>query len=373
MMAHARSVHEGGFYLYAIVPADAGANILEKLGDGFQLIAQGPFAAVARATAEASYSGHDRQELVRLLLSHQQAIESIMVRAPVLPVKFATVAPDRESVERCLVNAAAKFAEAFAQLAGKTQFEVMVTWDLDEVFAKIARSSEVICLKSELAATGQVGQAASIRLGTAVKRLLDQQRGAVSERLSVELGGVAIDTIDNALMDDRMVLNLALLIDQDHAAALDRCLEALDAAYDGKLNFRCVGPTPPHSFATVEVSFLDIGKISWARGVLELDEVADAEEVRAAYRRLARRTHPDSRGEQASGNGMSILHDAYKTLCAYVETGGPELVAVRRQEARASGSAGYSRSRQFEFTHAPAPAAGSPDKLRGLGSKSGAL
>jgi hypothetical protein len=339
-MALARSKPEGGVYLYAIIQAGGGADNPQELDDGLQLITQGPFAAVARTTAEASFAGRGRQELARLLLSHQQTIESVMARAPVLPVKFATVAPDRESVERCLASGAAKFAEAFGRLAGRTQFEVLVTWDLDKVFTEIARSAEVVRLKSELAATGQVDRAASVKLGTAVKGLLDERRDAVSEKLSGELRGIAIDAIDNALMDDRMVLNLALLIGRSQAAALDRCLEALDGAYDGKLNFRCVGPLPPHSFATVEVSFLDAGKVSWARGVLELDEVADAEDVRAAYRRLAKRVHPDLRGEQASGNGMNVLHDAYKTLCAYVETGGPVLVSVCRQETRVAGGAG---------------------------------
>lgn len=326
---------EGGLYLYAVVPAGPGVDRLENLGDGFELVPQGPFVAVARSTTEASFAGRGRQDLARLLLSHQQTIESIMEVAPVLPVRFATVAPDRESVERCLSNGAAEFAEALERLAGTTQFEILVTWDLDRVFADIAGSSEVARLKSELVVNGQLDQAASVKLGAAVKGLLDQRRGEVSRELSGALRAIAIDASENTLMDDRMVLNLALLIDGDRAGALDRCLEGLDAAYDSKLNFRCVGPLPPHSFATVEVSFLDAGKISWACDVLELDDVADAEDVRAAYRQRAKQAHPDLAGEQAGEDGMIMLHDAYKTLCAYVEAGGPVRVCVRRQEAPA--------------------------------------
>lgn len=319
-------------YLFGIVPLSACAGLRGNLGNGVRLIRRGPFAAIVRRSAETSFAGRDRQDLARLLLAHQQVVESIMGRAPVLPVKFATVAPDQASVERCLASGAAKFAETFERLAGKIQFEILVTWDLDQVFAEIAQSPEVIELKRELAP--------SVKLGTAVKTLLDQRRAEVSSGLSAALRAIARDAIDNALMDDRMVLNLALLIDDGQASALDHCLEALDEAHGGRLNFRCVGPLPPYSFATVEVSFLDADKVSWARRVLELDEEADAAELRTAYRKLAWQTHPDVAGEATDSSGMTTLQDAYHTLCAFAEANGPVQVSVCRQELRDGWDAG---------------------------------
>jgi len=337
-MASASPKPEGMFYLYAIVPVAGCAGVLENLGDEFHPIEQGPFVAVTRPTTGMSLAGHDRQELARLLLAHQQVVESVMAGTPVLPVKFATVAPDRASAERCLASGSAEFTAAFERLEGTTQFEVLVTWDLEQVFAEIAQTPEVIRLKAELAATGQIDPAASAKLGFAVKTMLEQRRGALAEELSDALRTVATDAIANALMDDRMVLNLALLVDSGQVDALGRCLEALDTAHDGQLYFRCVGPLPPHSFATVEVSFLDPCKIARAREILELDGDPDAGAVRAAYHRLAKRKHPDLAAEPADGDGMTALNDAYTTLCAYAQAGGPELISVCRQEAAVDGS-----------------------------------
>lgn len=317
-------------YLYAIAPRSACANIRGNLGDSVHLVQGEAFAAIVRPTAEVSFAGRDRQDLARLLLAHQQVVEGIMAQMPVLPVKFATVAPDRASVERCLASGEAEFAKTFVRLAGKTQFEILVTWGLDQVFAQIARSPEVIRLKQEMARP--------VELGAAVKGLFDERRGEVAEGLSAALRAIATDVVDNALMDDRMVLNLALLIDAAKAGALDDCLEELDAAHDGMLNFRCVGPLPPYSFGTVEASFLDAGQLSWARGVLELGEDLDVAAVRNAYRRLARKLHPDVAGEAADQGGMTNLHNAYQTLCAFAEANGPVHVSVSRQELRTEGS-----------------------------------
>lgn len=333
-----QSARSAALCVYAIVAMDGEpGKILGAMDgclDGMQLLGQGKFGAVVMEAAEDASTVRDRQELARRLLAHQQVVERIMAVTPVLPVKFATLAPDRESVERCLEKGSEIFAAAFEDLAGKTQFEIVVTWDIARVFAEISEEPAVARLKADLAvAPGNADQEDRARLGLIVKQALERRRGELGGGLSEALSKVALDSIANPLMDDRMVLNLALLVADEPTDALDRCLDSLDAAHDGKLSFRCVGPLPPHSFATVEIAFLGADRIAQALGVLELGTVQGAEEVRAAYRRLAKQTHPDVVSGHANGDRMTVLHDAYKMLLSFVDAGGPVIVSVRRQEA----------------------------------------
>lgn len=323
-------------YLYAIVRG-------QRLGDavravncfraGIRAIERGEFAAVVSDWTDGSLKGRSRETLVPLLLAHQEIIDRIMAFAPVLPVKFGTVAPDRQAVERCLEIGGGEFKAAFDRLDVRAQYEIVVTWDLDTAFREIAEEEAVVQLKAVLPAAGESpGRDGRVELGQLVKQSLERRREELGARLSRALQAVAIDSVANPLMDDRMVLNQALLVRADHTEALDRCIEALDAEAGGRLVFRCVGPLPPYSFATVEVTFLDKEAIERARCELQLERVRSTEDVQSAYRRRAKRVHPDLTGTaEADDRAMALLNDAYKTLWAYAEAGGPVIVSVRRQ------------------------------------------
>jgi DnaJ-domain-containing protein 1 len=331
-----------GLYVCAIVAERVSCSALIQCANDapgeIQLIGQGDFTAVVMVPENDQLVSPDRKELVQQLLVHQQLIEKFMEIAPVLPVKFATLAPNRESVELGLEVGREKFSTAFNRLSGKVQFEVIVTWDVDEVFAEIAKEPAVVKLKADLAAMPEsYGTVSLEQLGKLVKETLELRRAEIGKILLDALVLVGVDNVVNPILDDSIILNLALLVDAKSADAFDRCLDELDSAYHGALTLRCVGPLPPHSFATVEITYLEPAKVAQACDVLELDVARSTEEVRSAYHRLAKKSHPDIApdvgvGETASLS-MTVLNDAYKTLLSFVGAGGSVVVSVQRQEA----------------------------------------
>ncbi len=48
--------------------------------------------------------------------------------------------------------------------------------------------------------------------------------------------------------------------------------------------------------------------------ILEIPPIATQEEIRQAYRKLARRYHPDSHSEEASAEKFQEVHEAYSVL-----------------------------------------------------------
>ena len=332
---------DGPRYLYAIIPNPDWRQVPDRLDDEVYFIQGERFSAVVRDAVASPFDLRDRQELALLLLRHQQVIERVMTWTSILPVKFGTVAPDGQAVSRSLANGTAAFADAFERMKGKSQFEILVTWDPEPVFASIAAEPEVVQLKQELTTDGYGAYlVAASRLGALVKWFFVRRRNKLADGIAQVLRQISQDAVPNALMDDRMVLNMALLIEDDRTAALDDCLETLDASYEGKLTFRCIGPLPPHSFATVEITFLEAGKITRARRLLELDAVQDARTLQAAYRRLAKQAHPDTAAGGGDGERIAELKDAFTTLSSYVDAGGPVVVTVSRTEAASAAGGG---------------------------------
>lgn len=310
-------------YVYGIIatgrPARVDvAGVDDRGGEVFALCHDG-LGAVVSSTVRADYRGMMRQEALRYLVAHQRVVESVMERFTVLPVKFGTVLSDETRVRRLLEQGYALFHSTLERLAGMAQLEVVVTWELAAVFQEIAAEEEIARAKARVAGRSpEEVAAARVAVGQLVKASLDRRRTELQNHLIPRLRDAALDLVANPLLDDRMVANVALLLDGAGREALDRQLLELDRQFQGRLNFRCVGPLPPYSFATVEVEVPTFAAVCAARHRLGLGERATLDEIKRAYRRVAAQLHPDvnPNGENAAAR-MAELGKACRLLTAY--------------------------------------------------------
>ena len=313
-----------GVYIYAIVPPAAPSTIavagLSAEEPQVRVVHGDAIAAVVGAGPTVDFRSLQRREAVSYLLSYQRVIEAIMQVTPALPVKFGTVLPDEAAVVQALVRGTGVLAPRLAEFAGRVQLELLVTWDLDAVLGEIAGEEAVVHLRQEVARSGAPTGAAWVELGRAVKQSIDRRRDAVRARILAGLGPLTLDLVENALMDDRMIANVALLVPAIGSQAIDDKLEQLDREFAGRLNFRCVGPLPPASFATVEIDLPSFSAIDEARKTLRLGTSARLSEIKSAYHRLVRQTHPDNAAStRADERQTAALTSAYRTLLRYVE------------------------------------------------------
>lgn len=345
-------------YVYAIIPTceeqQFDATGLCPADPRVRTICGAGLAAVVGAAPDVDLRALPREEAVRYLLAHQRVVEGVMRNSVALPVKFGTVVPDEATVVSLLVRGQPVLAPPLTELAQHVQVELIVSWRLEDTLREIAAEEAVVRLKAKVAA--QPGEAASdlrVELGRLVKASIDRRRELCRDRILAALRPIAADVEENALMDDRMVANLALLLPQDARTAFDQRLAQLDEAHAGRLNFRCVGPLPPYSFATVEVALPSFCAIDRARRTLSLGDTAGRAEIKSAYRRLIQTVHPDlAAAETADATEAANLTAAYRILMSYAdalpaaagmsaESGcrfdrdaveGSILVTVRRQE-----------------------------------------
>lgn len=310
-------------YVYAIIPAgDHTTFDVAGVDDHHDQVYSLPYrrlAAVVSRTSRSDYRGMARQEVLRYLVAHQRVVEAVMATLPVLPVKFGTVLPDEARVHLLLEQGEAGFRSTLEGLADRVQMEVVVTWDLAAVFQEIGAEEDITRAKARaVGGPPEDVAAARVAVGQMVKGALDRRRSELQDHLILRLRDVACDLVANPLLDDRMVANVALLLNRADREALDRRLVELDRQFEGRLNFRCVGPLPPYSFATVEVEIPTYAAVSAAGHLLGLGEQAALSEIKRAYRRVAAQLHPDvSPDGEDVGARMAELAEAHRLLTAY--------------------------------------------------------
>jgi hypothetical protein len=261
-------------YVYAIAPAAASwpLDVGGVDDDGaVYIMTYQRLVAVVSASPITDYRGLRRDQAARYLVAHQRVVEAVMAVSAVLPVKFGTILPDEATVQRCLAQGAALFDAALTQMAGRVQMEAVVLWPLQEIFQEIAAEPDVAQLRDELAADpGAATVTARTALGRLVQGKLAQRRADLRDCLLPALCEEALDVVANPLLDDSMVANVALLLDGAGRQALDEQVEQLDAQFGGRLTFRCIGPLPPYSFASVELESMPFETVDGARKRLGL-------------------------------------------------------------------------------------------------------
>jgi hypothetical protein len=185
-------------------------------------------------------------------LAHNETLQAAFEHGPVLPVRFGTVLPDAEVLERdFLAPQAAELMARLEALQGSAEMQVKATY-LEEPL-----------LRSILGASSSLAQAAAriralppaathfdrINLGEAIHRAVDARRRQDAERVVDALRQLAVKATIREPRHEREVVNASFLVSDDRLEAFDSAVERLSSENSGQMQFKLIGPMPAHSFA----------------------------------------------------------------------------------------------------------------------------
>lgn len=282
-------------------------------------------AAVVSRSPVRAWATMMKSDVVPYLFAHQAVIEKVMRTETVVPVKFGTTARAAAEVRRMLELGRGRLAAALAAMEGKIELDVVALWkDLKPTLQEIADREEVRTRKAAISRRPfEETRAERIELG----RLLEAELNLVREQRAAEIveavASVGEALCPHALVDERMIVNVAVLVRRSKDEELRDRLNRLNERYGDRIDFRCVGPLPPYSFSTVEVGWFPFPAVDSARKLLGLGERATPAEVKGAYRRVAWRSHPDGRGPKGGGEvPFDEVTTANRILTEYCEAGG---------------------------------------------------
>lgn len=313
-----------GNYIYGVI-ADGNETALDIPGLGgsgsvYTIAYQGLSFALSDYPGR-EFGSMPKEEVVRCLLAHQVVLEHIMREHTVLPVKFGTILATSEEVRGLLSQGYQQFADALAWIQDKVEVEVAATWDTGQVLGEISTEPEIAQARESIASRLAQILEDRVRLGQMVKVSLDQRRDSYRERMIDFLKPAAVDVQPNVLVSEAMVMNVAFLVEKARQEEFDSGVRQLNDLFQNQIEFRIIGPLPPYSFATLEVTRPGPSLIEEARQLLGLGPLFFEPQVRKAYRRLAAQTHPDRQPGEEANKRFIRLRQAADLLIVYCRGG----------------------------------------------------
>jgi hypothetical protein len=321
-----------GMYIYGILNSNSNLQLSipkellleENESNGVYTIAYQGISALVRDSEIVDYTHMRKDVLARLLISHQTVIERVMTaQTTIIPMRLGTYALDEAEVRDILSKGYNLIKEIFERISGKIEIDITATWgDLASIIKEVGEEKEIKELKEKLLNNPKgINVDDQMRIGFMLKNELDKKRDNYACQIQEALKTVSTNFKAHELMDDKMVVNIAFLINKDKREDFDKKVEELNVKFDEKLNFRCVGPLPAYSFFTIEIKNMQFNEVNLARkrlGILE--DCSSKEGIKIAFRKQVFISHPDKNPDKP---GIEKEYDevmrSYNTLLDYAQ------------------------------------------------------
>lgn len=278
-------------------------------------------AAVVKNSLIVDYNHMPKDTLARLLVSHQQLIEKIMTKHTIIPMRLGTFAENDGEVEQILARGYRTIKDIFERAQNAIEIDVVATInDFNSFLQEVSAEEEIKQLRQSLSSKeGGVTVDDQMRVGVLVKKYLDKRKASYVDQVQSALSRVCDNFKAHDLMDDKMVLNTAFLINRNRQKDFEQRVEEVNNEFEEKLNFRCVGPLPPYSFYTLEIRKPQFKEVDWAKKQLGLtNDFVTAKDIKKAHRRSALTCHPDKNPDAPNiEKKFDDMTRAYRILLDY--------------------------------------------------------
>src|SRR5919108_4280719 len=234
--------------VYGIVPSEATATPSGPGVEGGKLrtVACGPVAAIV-----SSVSTHPVGARPGNLRAHSDVLQEAIQGSTPLPMRFGFVMDDDDAVRLQLLEARRPELESLLEeMSGRVEMSVKVYFLEDALLRSIVKENRAIAELREATRRlpGHAGYYKRIELGELILEAIERRRRNDASRIHARLDQVAIESVSESDVPDRMVLKAALLVERQRIPALRECVAKLAEERADSMQFTCVGPLPPYSF-----------------------------------------------------------------------------------------------------------------------------
>jgi hypothetical protein len=277
-------------------------------------------AAVISRLPATSFDSLPKETLLTYLTNYQSVLEIVLRTQQIVPIKFGTILEGEGSVQTALAQGYDRILAGLREMENRIELNIVARWpNLDTVLAEIGEQEGIKALTSNAAGLMEEERfALRLKVGKRVKAILEQRRELLRDEIMDAILPHTEAHRVHPVMDDSMIMNLAVLIQKDRSTSLEAHLAQVDQRCADRINFRIIGPLPPYNFLVLEIRRMDYDLLDKARKTLELPEASTIQEIRAAYRKLTKMYHPDRfPGDPMIQKHFERINEAYKMVSEY--------------------------------------------------------
>ena len=241
-------------YLYAITPNDTtyelgSCGIMD--GEVFS-IAQGSVAAIVSRVGLKKIRPERKH-----LAAHNYVHRELNKLTSPIPVSFGIMADDASNVETILRMNQQPLIEKLNQIDGKMEMGLQVLWDVPDIFSYfVDQNPELKQVRDRLIKEERMNNRDDkIELGRLFNQLLDGRRQEAFEQVEAGLDKIADEIKQLDCRDEKLVMNLAILVSKKQDDAFEAIIEKTAAGFDDNYFFDYKGPFVPYNFSDLEIEF----------------------------------------------------------------------------------------------------------------------
>ena len=188
--------------------------------------------------------------------AHTVVQDEILKVYDLLPMGFGVMAHSDDEVQKLLERNYQILVTELERLASKIEVVLKVFWDQEAMIKELqGERQELTRIKAKINAAASPGEAQHllVEAGQLIERIAMEWRNKYAEQVYAVLKEMAVDARQNAPLGVKNILNAAFLVDRAKESGFQKEVYKLDSKYQGKVDFKYVGPLPPYSFVNLKL------------------------------------------------------------------------------------------------------------------------
>jgi len=189
------------------------------------------------------------------LLAHEKAIEEVMEKHTVLPVRFSTIAEDEEEVEKILEKEYDRFVALLKDMKSKKELGLKAIFKEEVIYKDILEKYKDIKRLKERISTIPPERTyyQRMEIGDMVEAALQKEKEIYKKRILNTLLPLAVEVKNNNTYGERMIISAAFLVEEHKEPEFDQKVQELGEKHGNKIEFKYVGTVPPFNFVNLAI------------------------------------------------------------------------------------------------------------------------